>query len=366
MKRGSKTNRLLDFYIGIPLLVLASRFRQKRAWPNRVRRIGLLPNPALGDTLLCSGPIRDIRLTFPDCELILIGSPTNRACARLLPGVDRIEMISPTKPMKSIRKLRSLNLDLLVDFTSWQRITALMTACSGARFVIGYNTPNQYRHFAYDRMVEHRHDQHELENHRALARCLGANTGSEPHLIVPPGELTSALKAYDQIIVFHAWAGTRSSLREWPEERWIALGKALNQPGRVFVITGSAEDAPRSQALRQQLSKEHLAVQVFVGEDGLASVARLLQRAKLLVSVNTGVMHLGAILGTPTISINGPTAQGRWGPVGPCVAGINPPDGVGGFLHLGFEFDGNPTDSMERISAEQVIEAATTLLEGKC
>jgi heptosyltransferase III len=364
MKRGSKTNRLLDFYAGIPLLMVASSFRVKHRWPENICRIGIFPNPALGDTLLCTGPVRDIRLAYPDCELIFISTPSNLACANLVPDVNRIQMISVTRPLRSIRELRQLHLDVLVDFTSWQRITALIAAYSGARFVVGYKTPNQHRHFGYDRTVEHRNDRHELENHRALARSIGANAGSPPDVIVPPGEIGSEIRSADEIVVFHPWpSGTRSWSREWPEDRWIALGRALSKPGRVFVITGSAADAPRSEALRDQLSRHSLAAYVFVGHDGLASVARLLRRAKILVSVNTGIMHLGAILGTPTVSINGPTAQRRWGPVGPCVAGVDAPDGSGGFLHLGFEFDGNPMDTMERISIDQVVQSAEALLQ---
>jgi len=114
------------------------------------------------------------------------------------------------------------------------------------------------------------------------------------------------------------------------------------------------------------LSSQGVNAHVFVGRDGLSSVARLLMRAELLVSVNTGIMHLGALLGTPTVSINGPTAQHRWGPVGRYVIGVDTPDSSGGFLHLGFEFEGNPTDTMERISTEQVFKAAQVVLRCKC
>jgi ADP-heptose:LPS heptosyltransferase len=367
MKRGSKRNRLLDFYVGIPLLALAAGFRPKHSWPEIIGRIGILVNPALGDTLLCTGPIRDIRLAFPKSELIFLAARSNSAVANLLPGIDKIEMISVTNPLKSIRKLRALDLDLLVDFTSWQRITALITAYSGARFVVGYRTATQYRHFGYDKTVEHRRDRHELDNHRALARSIGATAGFEPQVVVPPGQLNESVETSAEIIVFHAWpSGTRSWLREWPQERWVEVAKALNRPGRLFVITGSPQDEPRSENLRQELLKHSVNAEVFVGRDGLASVARLLLRTRLLVSVNTGIMHLGAILGTPTVSINGPNAQRRWGPVGPCVAGLDTPDGFGGFLHLGFEFDGNPSDAMDRISAQQVLEAAQDLLECGC
>ena len=83
----------------------------------------------------------------------------------------------------------------------------------------------------------------------------------------------------------------------------------------------------------------------------------MLEGARVLVSVNTGVMHLGAILGTPTVSINGPNRNGRWGPVGPRAIGVEAPGEGCGYLHLGFDFDGQATDCMERITVE-MVEAA--------
>ena len=84
----------------------------------------------------------------------------------------------------------------------------------------------------------------------------------------------------------------------------------------------------------------------------------MLRRARVVVSVNTGVMHLAAIVGAPTVSINGPNRNGRWGPVGPRALGVEAPGPGCGYLHLGFNFDGQATDCMERISVEQVATAA--------
>jgi heptosyltransferase I len=99
----------------------------------------------------------------------------------------------------------------------------------------------------------------------------------------------------------------------------------------------------------------------FIGSDRFISLSHLLKRARIVISVNTGVMHLAAVLGVPTISINGPTDNRRWGPVGRWVEGISAPGADCGFLHLGFEFDGHPTDCMERITVDRVVAAVEIL-----
>ena len=132
-------------------------------------------------------------------------------------------------------------------------------------------------------------------------------------------------------------------------------------PDRAFLLTGSPSDEDRCDALRRRLVAEGIPTEVLVGRDGLGEIARALMHAEVLVSVNTGIMHLGAILGVPTVSINGPTSSRRWGPVGPRVTNVCPADGSGGFLDLGFEFRGHSTNTMELVLVEDVLLAIRTL-----
>ena len=200
-------------------------------------------------------------------------------------------------------------------------------------------------------------------NLRALARAAGVSTGLAPQLVLPAKPEFALETNAEEIIVFHAWpSGARSWLREWPTQRWVELAQLLVKPGRAFVLTASKDDRPQTLELCAAMQSAAVPAEVFIGTDGLVSVSHLLRRARLLVSVNTGIMHLGAILGTPTVAINGPNAEERWGPIGPKTFKVNTADGSGGFLHLGYEFDGNPTDTMERITMPEVHAAAEHLL----
>lgn len=362
MKRGRATNRLIDFYLGIPVLNLFASIRRRGEHPESPRRIGLLFNPALGDTLLASAVTQDIRGIYPDAKLILFATSANAAAARLLPEIDAIEILPITHPVESIRLLRRSSLDMMLDFTAWQRITALYTLMSGARFTAGFERKKQYRHRGYDKTVPHQGDCHELENLRRLTRFLGAQAHAAPRLLIPDVSLPDVVSGRAEVVIFHPWAsGARSWLREWPDERWAGLARSLAAPGRTFLLTGSPADEARCQVLSQRLEADGTQVQILIGRKGISEVAAVLKHAKMLVSVNTGIMHLGAILGTPTISINGPTSAHRWGPVGPNVANVCPPDGSGGFLDLGFEYHGHLTDVMSKISVADVIFAVNQL-----
>jgi len=362
MKRGKASNRLLDFYLGIPVLNLLASFRRRAPYPKQPERIGIFLNPALGDTLLGSASILDVRNIFPHAKLILFATSANAAAAKLLPEIDEITLIPITRPIKCIQILRRCRLDLMLDFTSWQRITAAYTLLSGARFTAGFERKKQYRHRGYDKTVAHLSDCHEIENQRRLTTWLGASTKCAPRLVIPAGPVPGEILAGGKLIVLHAWpSGALSSLREWPEERWVELAKRLMSPERIFLLTGSPADEPRCHAVFERFVAQGIPARVLIGHDGIAGVARVLQRAELLISVNTGIMHLGAILGVPTVALNGPTSAHRWGPVGTNVANVSTSDASGGFLDLGFEFRDRNHNVMVKISVDAVVRAVQEL-----
>ena len=368
MRRGSKTNRLLDFWVGIPLLNLLATFHGTHSRPSHIHRIGVLCSPALGDTLLFSAVLADLRVAFPAAHIIHFCMKQNLAAAEIIAGADTRVLLNLTNPVASMQLVRAAKVDILLDFSAWQRLTAFLALSSGARFVAGFSTPGQHRARAYDLTVPHRDTQHELENFRDLLRALAIPTTHAPAVILPEPAI-SPLPGEDDLIVLHLWAsGARAVLREWPEDRWHAFAAALahrpapDRPGTLFVITGAPADRQRITSFVARLQSAGLRATAFVSPDGFVSLANVIGRARLVASVNTGVMHLAAILGAPTLCLNGPTASHRWGPVGPHALAIAPADGSGGYLNLGFEFGDRTENVMERIPAGQAIAAAETLM----
>lgn len=223
---------------------------------------------------------------------------------------------------------------------------------------VGFKSDGQHRHWLYDQSVPHSAGAHEIENFRALVRALGVKATHQPVVDVPDYE-PSGEKPY---IMFHPWAtGDRAFLREWDANNWVELAKKCADNETKFLVTGTRDELSRSEHLVNRLSRAGLSAESFAGEDGLLDISRQIGRSELVISVNTGIMHLAALLGAPTISLNGPTATHRWGPVGPKSCSVEPRGG-GGYLHFGFEYAGNPHDTMRRISVDDVLAAAQTLV----
>src|ERR1700730_18309715 len=340
-KRGLRFRRQLDRLFGVPLLWTLGKLRRPRSLPAEIHRVVILQTAAIGDTILMSQGIRRLRKVLPHAQIVLVLGRDNRAVAELLPRSDKVVLIVVLSPIAALQALRALKPDVLIDYGTWPRINAVLTALAGARFTAGFKTPKQGRHFAYDYSAEHSPQFHEVENQRALLGFLGATTDWDLSLEIPDSAAFCPPLPPQSFVVFHAWAsGTRKRLKEWPREYWKELGVWIADRTLGIVLTGGQGDASDADRLAELLRAHIRNVPVIsvAGSYSLAQTACLLRRAKAVVSVNTGIMHLAALLGVPTIGLSGPSDPARWGPHGPQVVSLVPNQGAYAYLKLGFEF----------------------------
>jgi heptosyltransferase I len=123
------------------------------------------------------------------------------------------------------------------------------------------------------------------------------------------------------------------------------------------VLTGGPADAAATRDFHATLGEDGALVIVGAGRYPLGILPDLLRRSALVVSVNTGIMHMAAALNVPTISLNGPTAEHRWGPVGDCAVSVNSRLPGSGFLNLGWEYEGQREDAMLGIAVSDVLDS---------
>jgi lipopolysaccharide heptosyltransferase III len=144
--------------------------------------------------------------------------------------------------------------------------------------------------------------------------------------------------------------------------RWRELAEALTAQGFAVVVTGGREDVGRSEAFALDCRSLARPVVSGAGRFSIREALDVLARSRGVVSVNTGTMHLAAAVGAPTVALNGPTAERRWGPLGERSLSVNSTYDGCGYLNLGSEYDSRREDCMRGISVEQVLEATQTLL----
>lgn len=362
--RATRTHgwlKSLDRYVGIPAVAATWPLRIGRRFDRtRVERIAVMKTAAIGDTILLSGPLRDVRDAFPNAELAMVTGSDNAGVVPLLPvGVDRHVIVSPNEPLRAIRAVRRLHADVMLDFGSWPRFDAMLAALSGARWRVGFRTRGQARHFGFDHTVEHLASRHELDNYRALVSSIGVRSALPPRMDAPR-TLAADRFPPGPYIVFHPWSGGfRHEYKEWPADRWVELATRLGDDWH-FLVSSGPHDVAQSQSLVDALARVHR--RAAVARYALPELADVFTKAAAVVSVNTGVMHLAAAIGAPTVSLEGPVPTSRWGPVGPRVASVVTEYPGCGYLNLGFEYDGYRADCMNGVSVDAVHAAVAALL----
>ena len=358
--RGSSRLRTLDRTVVRSLLRAVGAVKRRRPLPSRLHRIGLMKSTGIGDMILTTAVARDVMAAHPDAEVVVFAGADNADVARLVPGV-RIAQLATARPWAAIPRLRAERLDAIVDFGQWTRLEALYAALSGASWKAGFDTPGQRRHYAYDATVPH------SANHVGDVELPRADLDARRHLrrrsprSAPPARARS-LPVDGPFVVFHLWpGGFRSELREWPAESWRSLADRFTKDGFTIVLTGGPADVERTDAFIESSGDLAKHLKSVAGRYRLNELVDLIGSASCVVSVNTGLMHLAAAAGVPTVGLNGPTSAKRWGPIGPNAVCIDSDLPGCGYLNLGFEYDGRRTDCMRGISVDRVTSAALEL-----
>ena len=111
-----------------------------------------------------------------------------------------------------------------------------------------------------------------------------------------------------KLIVIHAAA--RWKFKGLPNSTWAALIDALHQRGYTLILSGGASDLDFNQALIRLCQT----APTLTSDFNLGKTAALLQKADLLVSIDSMAIHLASALQTPVVALFGPTGEAIWAP----------------------------------------------------
>jgi heptosyltransferase-2/heptosyltransferase-3 len=386
------------------LIALVGRwFVVRRAAPAHPPRILLIKPDHLGDVLLATPALRLLRQQSPRADIVALVGPwsvpvlagnssLNRLSPLPFPGFER----NPTKriwPLSLVRpylrllvfamRLRATPFDValvLRDDHWWGAALALL---AGIPCRVGHGVP-ECRPFLTTALPW------EPEQHvaaQALAVVCqavlppAANDSPPPGLVFAPAPadrewaetwlLRHGLEPQTRgdgpaLVIIHAGTGGRSKL--WIAERWAAVGTVLGQRYAVrLLLTGGAGETDLVQTIAHQV---HPSPMTLVGATSVGQLAALLGRAALVVGVDSGPLHLAVSQRVPTLHLFGASSHQRFGPwpasesdrprhrvlraglwCSPCHTFPACPRGT------------DPPECMEHLTVEQVVAAASHLLE---
>ncbi len=296
----------------------------------------------LGDMLCVVPLLRMLREKYPSASIALLTSPVNFEVMRGNRYLESVLLYEKRDFLRRaglrvgallryVRDLRRRGFDMVivpatvsVSFTS--DLLAFLSGASirlGASSLDGNDNPSGYVYshpVALDwRSEPHRH---QVLRNADVARPLGFGEPSVLSL-----EMTLTEKEHQEgsrflaqfrekgmrVIAVHPGAGKVPN--RWPAERFADVMDALGQAGGTeFLITsGPMDDTPVS-TLCSLLRVPY----VLIKNQPIRKVAAILSGVDLLLSNDTGIMHVGAAAGARVLSLFGPTDPCQWAPMGSC------------------------------------------------
>jgi len=282
--------------------------------PRNTRVWVRLPN-WLGDAVMAAPLLRAVRLSRPDAEITLLAGPAFVPLLESFGLADRIVPLPPRGPGYLARfvRLRASYPDVWILLTNSLRgdLEARMAGCP-QRF--GIVRPGRHRPLlthAYrlpDGFDEVRH--HQLEVWHDFLRHFGLNAPLDLSPLAAAGAAGAGPPAGRAPVGLIPGSENDPSKR-WPAAGWRSLVEAL--PAERFILFGTRGDAAVADEVAAGFDRSR--VSNLAGKTSLDGFAAALRGCRLLVSNDTGGMHLANALGVPVIGLFGPTNPIRTGPV---------------------------------------------------
>jgi ADP-heptose:LPS heptosyltransferase len=288
-----------------------------------IQRVCVFRALQLGDMLCVVPALRSLRAGLPDATVALVGLPWARSFVRRFhryidefiefPGHPAMPE-QPAQPelwSDFVGAMRARRFDLALQLHGSGEISNEMVASFGAGRCAGFC---QVAETAPDpgTFLTWQAREPEVLRYVRLMRHLGfPDCGAE--LEWPQLEEDSADElavAGESYVCVHP--GARLASRRWPVARFAQVADRLAERGYVLVATGSAEEAPLVAELLQHMRTSALNL---AGRTSLGGLARLIARARLLVCNDTGVSHIAAAVGTPSVVVCCGADPVRWAPL---------------------------------------------------
>ncbi|MFN0118612.1 MAG: glycosyltransferase family 9 protein [Elusimicrobiota bacterium] len=366
--------RTLDFLIGSPLIFLFSFFKKSPIKKNNFKKILIIKLAAVGDAILLAPAIKTLKEKFPEAEIDWLISPSNSQIVKAITPVHHVIVVKVNhllNILKTIFDLRSKGYDLVIDFEQWSRGSVLMAYFSGIPERIGFNTQGQHRSGLFTDSIPKRFDQHEIENFMDLVRI------KAPHALTPSLELHEDLFSKNLLeevvldlksnkknklnILIHPGCGFDGTPREWPLENYaVFINWVHKNKSAQFFLTSGPEEIIKVKKLMKLI--QYKAVDLG-GKLGWLQMLSLVKKMDLVISGNTGVMHLAAALQIPQIALHGPTNPVIWGPKNSRSKTLVSSCPACPCLKLGFEYHALDQSCMKQLSIEDVKASFAELID---
>lgn len=311
-----------------------------------------------GDAVLLAPAIIRLKKNYPDVIITVLAEHRNAGVFALVPAVDQVYCYdSPSEFMHVLRGCY----DMVIDTEQWHRLSAVVARLIRGPVKIGFGSNERRRMFTHT--VTYSHDDYEADSFNRLLSPLRITSSryTVPFLKVSDearATATSLLAPLDGRPFVVLFPGASITERRWGVERFHQVAETLSGQGYSIVVVGGQDEYQDGEVIIRAGGLN------LAGHTSLAETAGILEQSQLLISGDSGVLHIAVGLDLPTVSLFGPGIAAKWAPRGvrdivinhrldcsPCTRfGTTPPCPYG-------------ARCMREITVDEVIEAALSILE---
>lgn len=284
-----------------------------KMWPLHAPKSLLVIRPGgIGDAILLMPTLRALKLAYPGCFIDVLAEQRNGAAFQLTPVIRTVHRYDS---LTGLAAVLVGDYDLVIDTEQWYRLSAVVARLTRSPMLIGFATNERKRLFTHP--VSYSQEQYEACSFLRLLEPLGISAPVDmvtPFLFLPAAATESAegllapLSGEPFITVF---PGASVQQKQWGIENFRVLADELASKGMSVVIVGGED----TRTAGEEIAKGGLALNL-AGKASLAETAALIGKGRVLVSGDSGLLHIAAGLGTPTVSLFGPSDPRKWGPKG--------------------------------------------------
>jgi len=277
----------------------------------------------IGDLILTTPAIAAVREKSPDAHLTLVISSEGKALAPAITGVNKL-LVMPRgfAGLGTIAAIARGKFNYCVDFTRNDRSALLVLLSRAKKRIVSFRIKvrSRFRTRFYNEFVEHRmRDMHMIDYHLALLEPLGISDVSRAVRLELPkraretaDELLSAHNIRRDFIVFHP--GSARPEKFWNAQRWAdVMNHAADDHDVDLVLTGGSWPLEQTH-ISDIKSKMQRRIVDLSSKTDLLTLAALVGKARLLITVDSAPMHLASASRTPQVILFGPTNPFHWRP----------------------------------------------------
>ena len=299
------------------------------------RNILIIQLGDIGDVVLSIPAFRAVRGNFPQAKVTVAVREKASELIRQVPWVDGVITVNQDKrsPLgelfhqwKFFSRVRGRRFDLAFDLRTGTR-GAILAFLSGAKERVGFLDPDgPWRNRLFTRLygLDYRLPQHVSAYYSSLLQTHGLTVGSDaPEMHVLPEMKERAAKilqnegvpAESPVIAIQPFSLWR--YKEWNIEKYVLLVQRILSACRVSIaITGSPDERSRAADIADRCGRDAQPVFNLAGKTSMGELAALIASCRLFIGSDSAGVHIAAAVGTPTVTIFGPSAPASWAPAG--------------------------------------------------